>query len=88
VKSLLEELNKQNLFYSGTRDEQEKELLDGYAERWRNRKRDAGRQLEDIRDSENVLHRAWRKLRHKAWPDNPHEAEMVRLTKDWESRLG
>jgi len=87
LNALLEELNKENLFYSSTRDEKEKELLDGFAERWRNRKREAERKLEDIEDSENVLHRAWRKLRNRPWPTNPHAAEVAGLTKDWESRL-
>jgi hypothetical protein len=88
LKALLEELNKDNLFYSGHRDEKEKELLDGYAERWRNRKREAERKLEDLKDSENILHQALRKLRDKPWPKNPDEAELARVTKHWESRLG
>ncbi len=86
-KALIEELNKDNLFYSGHRVQRENELLDGYAESWRNRRREAERKLEDIKDSENVLHRGWRKLRGKPWPTNPHEAEVARLTNDWESRL-
>lgn len=87
LRALREDLSKRNLGYSGHGDEKEKELLDGYAESWRNRKREAERKLEDIRDSESALHRAWRKARRRPWPTNPHAAEVAQLSKGWESRL-
>jgi hypothetical protein len=54
-----------------------------FAERWRNRERQARRDIEDLRDSENVLHGLWRRLRRRSWPENPDQAEVERITAEW-----
>jgi hypothetical protein len=59
-----------------------------FAKRWRNRERQANRDIEDLQDSENPLHRLYRRLRRRPWPDNPDQAEIDRLTADWRKLAG
>lgn len=80
-----EELNKRNLFYSGYANSEETRIRDAVAQRWRDRKSEADRKIEDLHDSENVLHRAWRKLK-RPWPENPYEEELQRISQGWEER--
>jgi hypothetical protein len=71
---------------SGERTAQELRVSDEFARRWRDRKRQAERDLEDIRHSENALHRVWRRLRCPPFPTNPDEDEVVVITRRWDAR--
>jgi hypothetical protein len=81
-----EELNKRNLLYSGLANAEDSRIRDAFAQRWRDRKSAADRALEDLRDSENVLHRRWRNIVRRPWPENPHEEELRRISRGWETR--
>jgi hypothetical protein len=59
-----------------------------FAERWRNRERQTKRDIEDLRDRENPLHRLYRKLRHRPWPHNPDQEEVDRITAEWRNLAG
>lgn len=81
-----EELNKRNLLYSGHANAADGQIRDRFAQRWRDRKSEADRRIEDLHDSENVLHRTWRDLVGRPWPENPHREEIERLSQGWEQR--
>jgi hypothetical protein len=55
-----------------------------HAQRWRDRSSQSTRLLEDLADSENVIHRGWRRVARKQWPTNPHAEELAELTRDWD----
>lgn len=61
-------------------------VRDVFAQRWRDRKSASDRALEDLHDSENVLHRTWRKARRRPWPENPYEEELRTISQGWEQR--
>jgi hypothetical protein len=71
---------------SGQAGFEDGEVRDSFAQRWRDRKSAAERALEDLHDSENVLHRRWRDFVGRPWPENPHRDEIERLTAGWEAR--
>ena len=81
-----EELNKRNLSYSGHANSEEARIRGEFAHRWRDRRTAADREIEDLHDSENVLHQMWRKIVRRPWPENPHRDEIERLTAAWEER--
>lgn len=58
----------------------EQDIRNAYARRWRKRKLEADRDLEDLKD-ENVLHRAWRKASRRPWPEDPYESEVAQLSR-------
>jgi hypothetical protein len=70
----------------GLGQQEQREVRDAFAQRWRDRKSAADRALDDLRDSENVLHRRWRNIVRRPWPENPHREELWRLTQGWEAR--
>src|SRR5713226_8881391 len=50
LASLAQRMNETNLFYSGTHDNEQKKIHDGYAQQWRDRKSKGERIIEDARD--------------------------------------
>jgi hypothetical protein len=87
LEALIEDLNKQNLFYSGHRVKRERELHEKYAQRWRDRKSEVKRAIRDVKYSENVLHWIWRRISFARWPTNPFEEEIDTLSEPWETIL-
>lgn len=81
------EMHQRGIRGSGIHGQEEGRVRDEFARRWRDRKSAAERRLEDIRDSENVLHAAWRRVVRRPWPTNPDEEELRVRTNGWESRL-
>jgi thioesterase domain-containing protein len=82
------DLAARRMLKSGSRGFHEERIRDEVAERWRNRKRQATREIEDIQDAETALHRRYRRLRSKPWPENPDQGELEKITGEWEKRLG
>ncbi|MBA3384472.1 MAG: hypothetical protein H0T20_07450 [Actinobacteria bacterium] len=79
-----EELNARNLLYSGQYGTQLRRTRDGFARRWRDRKRAADRKFAELREAEGLRVRAWRKLNRKPWPTNPDEEELRTITAAWD----
>ena len=69
----------------GLGQQEQGRIRDAFAQRWRDRKSEADRMIEDLHDSENVLHRAWRNVK-RPWPENPYEEELQRISQGWEAR--
>jgi hypothetical protein len=61
---------------------------DGFARRWRDRKRRADRKLAELEEAEIFGVKLWRKLAGKPWPVNPDEAELRPITAAWEDDGG
>jgi hypothetical protein len=60
------------------------EIQRTYAERWRSQQKDAERAIQDLEDSENGLHRLWRKLSRSPWPEDRYAEEIAPLVERWE----
>ena len=84
LAAFTEELNKKNLLYSGDYDAGRARIHAEYAQRWRDRKSEGERKIEDAHDEENALHWLWRRLVRRSWPEDPYAAEVERLTHDWD----
>jgi hypothetical protein len=84
LRELDEELNKMNLFYSGHAIKVRAEVRELHARRWRDRKSEGDRTIEDAHDEENLLHYIDRKLARRPWPENPHADEIDYLTREWD----
>ncbi len=55
------------------------------AERWRAKKRDAERLVEDLGDRENSVHALVRRLSRRPWPpSNPYSSDTDALVANWE----
>jgi hypothetical protein len=80
------ELAARGMLESGQRGANERRIRDEFAVRWRDRKRQATRDLEDLQDAEGALHRVYRQLRANPWPKNPHQEEVDRITRGWNDR--
>jgi RNA polymerase sigma factor (sigma-70 family) len=85
LDALAEEMNANNLFYSGAHTSRQGQIRERFAVRWRDRKSRGDRLIEDLRDAENFLHRGWRWLARRPWPENLHEKDTERLTASWET---
>jgi hypothetical protein len=79
-----EQLAARGIFRSGSRDAQHRRIHEEFARRWRDRKRQAERDLEDLRLAETWLHALYRRVRKRPWPQNPHQAEVDNISRAWE----
>lgn len=52
-----------------------------FAHQWRDRRSQYERDVRDLRHSENSIHRLYRKVMRKPWPENPNTDELARLTR-------
>jgi hypothetical protein len=84
LRGLVEELNKDNLFYGSHRVQQEAELHARYAQRWRDRRSEVERRIRDVKYTENIVHWVWRKASFTHWPTNPWRDEIATLATAWE----
>jgi hypothetical protein len=69
---------------SGLAREGEAEIRAAFRENWRNQKSQTARYVQDLQDKEAILHAAWRYIRRRPWPENPHRDEIERLARGWE----
>jgi hypothetical protein len=58
-------------------------VRDEFARRWRDRSRQAERQLAELRDAEGWAEGAWRWLMRRPWPPDPHADEVASLSRAW-----
>jgi hypothetical protein len=83
----VKDLARRRLLNTGEVGAEENRIRGDYAVHWRDRKRQADRDLEDLKDSETALHRTYRRLRKNPWPENPDREEVENITRSWEERL-
>jgi RNA polymerase sigma factor (sigma-70 family) len=88
LTQLAEEMNAQNLFYSGAHENGKRKIREAFAHQWRDRKSHGDRLVEDQQDEEHFLHAGWRRfVARRPWPENEHAAETEDLTRAWEVEL-
>jgi hypothetical protein len=61
-----------------------REVRDRHARQWTDRKREAERKFEELRENEGVTVRAWRKIKKSPWPENPEDENLRVITQAWE----
>ena len=73
------------LYYSTLHQRQQAEARELSAEKWRSEKLKTTRLIEDLGDTENVVHSIVRRVARRLWPPpNPFFAEMTALARNWE----
>lgn len=77
-------MQQTNLLYGGHYRRELMKVRDGFAHRWRDRKRAADRKLAPLREEEGLTVRLWRKVARKPWPANPDAEELRSITAVWE----
>lgn len=90
MHDLDEDLNFRNLWHSSYAAQARADLRRPYAQRWRDRRSEGERKIEDAHDEEWVLHDWWRKLPwvRRPWPEDPYAQQIEQLTRGWEEFLG
>jgi hypothetical protein len=62
------------------------EVRDRHARRRMDRKREADRKFEELREHEGITVRVWRRIKNSAWPQNPEAANVLNITRAWEDQ--
>lgn len=84
LEGVKNELAARGMLNSGAYGTGLREIRDRHARQWTDRKREAERKFEELREHEGVTVRAWRKIKKSPWPEDP-EAENLRvITRAWE----
>jgi hypothetical protein len=87
IRRVEDELTARGMLPSGERGHRERQVRRDYAQRWRDRKSKSDRAVEDLRDLETPIDRAWRRVARKPWPTNPYADETNRLSAPWEQTI-
>ncbi|SRR6266849_8454138 len=75
---------ERNLGSQGLGAQGEAAVRRDFAHQWRDRRSEYERALRDLKNSENSVHRAYRKLRRKQWPENAEAEQLGQLTREWD----
>jgi hypothetical protein len=78
------DLAGRGMLHSGAYGAGLREVRERHARQWADRRREAERKFEELREQEGITIRLWRRVKDSPWPENP-EAERVRvITRAWE----
>jgi hypothetical protein len=84
LEGVKNDLAGRGMLHSGAYGAGLREARERHARQWTDRKREADRKFEEMREHEGITVRGWRKIKKLPWPENP-EAEKVRvITRAWE----
>lgn len=72
-------------YYGPRHVERQYEAREPSAQRWRAKRLETQRKIEDLADRENIVHAAIRRFGRRPWPPpNPHQDETDALTANWD----
>lgn len=78
------DLAARGMLRSGEYGFQLRRVRDGFAQRWRDRKKAGERRLAEMREGEGPPVQLWRKIWRKPWPTNPNADEVRAISAAWE----